>query len=314
MAIKLGSFVCNLDKRPFVHDANPRGPSAYPFPAALVARALATDDLLSSTAMRVFHALLYLAWNALDGKITSPPLAIGTSALRALASSGQMTNDDLDCGLDLLSTVPFHVSLRSQPNRKVVTTLLDRHYRHDGLVWWQFSDAVVDWCGRAGATYSWMDITVTRKILHPAGLRLYELVSPFAGRSESTIEASPTDLRHFLEVGDSYRGLSDLSDKVVKRMVEALNESKSLEVTWKLNKLVKSKHKKFSLTVAPGRAWTPDTQPVAQPIDLNDLAFLPCPFRDLDTEREIRDADHGFVEPDEDYEFHQLEGDYEQAA
>jgi hypothetical protein len=262
----------------------------------------------------VFHALLYLGWNALHGKIGSPPLAIGTSALRALASRGRVTNDDLDRALDLLSTVRFHLPLRSQPNRTGETTLLGRHYRHDGLVWWQFSDAVVDWCGRAGATYSWIDITVTRKILHPAGLRLYELVSPFAGRSKSTIKASPADLRHFLEVGDSYRGLSDLSDKVVKRMVEVLNDSKSLEVTWKRDKLVNSKHKKFFLTVAPSSDWTPDPQPAAKPINLDDLAFLSSPFRELDANREILDMDHESVELDEGYELLQLDEDYEHAA
>lgn len=307
MAIKFGSFVCNLDKRPFVYDANPRGPSAYPFPLALVARKSATDDLLSSTAMRVFHALLYLGWNALDGKIDSPPLAIGTSALRALASKSRLTNHDLDRALDLLSTVPFHLPCRSQSGGWVETRLLGRHHLHDGLVWWQFSDAVVDWCGRPGATYSWMDITVTRKFRHSAGLRLYELVSPFAGRSESTIAASPIDLRHFLEIGDSYRSQSDLGHKVIKRMAGALNNSNSLEVTWKRNKLLSSKHKQFSLSVAPRPDWAPDTLPAAKPINLDDLAFLTSPFPELD-------ARHDVLKLNEGYEFLELDGDYEDAA
>jgi hypothetical protein len=302
MGIKLGKLTtCNLTERPFVGVSESKVASDYPFPLALIGAMTGSDRELSGLAMRLFHALVYLSWNCFKGATVSPSLACGTAVLRRLVSDGRITRADLERAMQMLLDIPVRLPGRATPHATVQTTLLSQAKvdPDSDLTWWRFSDTVFDWIRSVGATYVWMDLTVTRQMTRPASLRLYELCSAFAGRRRSTISATPDDLRSSLGVGDSYRDLTDFHTKLVGRAIKEVGTSAPLEVTCSLKSVANSKHRKFVLHVTQKADWAPKSEFEASPLRLADLLFLPDPPPGFTAHRAEAEQPHLSSERDE---------------
>jgi hypothetical protein len=278
--IKLGKLTNQLKKRPFVADLIPTRAAMYPFPIAFMKRSFSVHQAWSGLPLKLFHALIWLGWNVLDTEHGVPCLACGSGALRGLIGrASQTSNSDVHDAFRALRSVNVNLPTRTAPGRMQATSILQwhRHCPQSGMFFWQFSDAVADWCRGTGVTYAWLDLTVTRQLAHPSSLRLYEYGSALAGRKKrTTLRLKLDELRLALEVGEEYRAWTDLRGKLVARAIDKLDDVAPFITAMDVVPVANSRTlKRIVLTFKREPNWTPSTSLAAKPLSLEDLEYLP---------------------------------------
>ena len=283
MALKLGSYLAAFRGSLSVSEDRL---GLFPMPTALVARQVVAPEPMSSLAIRLFHALLYLSWNLMaKGALDLPCSA---KALRQLIGRGmQESNSDLEAAFTTLLSTAIEVPLRCEQTCLTTTTIL-QSYRHDReTYWWRFSDEVSVWCSGSGMAYGWLDIRNSCRLRTTAALRLYELGSVLARRTEKpSVKTQLPALRTFLnsrsksesesksKSKSKYERPSDFVSKLVEPAIRSVNGIAGFECTFEKRELAHIRSEiLWTLSVRPIKR-DENLSPVPGPLCRDDLEFL----------------------------------------
>jgi len=276
----LGSFTCDLEKRPFVKVDDAERATLYPFPNALIDRVFVDGPACNTLALRLFHALHFVAWNTMDVADNQMPLAHGSKILRStIGRSGQSSNSDLRAAFRVLTECQFALPAPDSPDDLVTAPLLDwQHIDREGRAFWAFSEPVQTWCSRPGSTYAWLDLRVTTALSNVAALRLYELGSALVLRDHKTLRVVPSDLRAYLDAADTYPTWSDFDGKLVAKSIDQVNAHAAFTIGRRLYSAIA--HRSVDaviLSVTPNPNAVPSTTPLLHPLRLEDVSIMPLP-------------------------------------
>jgi hypothetical protein len=282
--MSFGSYICNLQKRPFVNVDDATRATAFPMPIALIDRILVDGSNGSALCLRLFHALLFISWNTVETFGSYRPLAYDAKSIRR-AIGGRVSNSDLHAALQSLTQSHFALPDPdpNNPDGFVTAPLLDWQHIERRQIFWSFSEPVRTWCSRVGSTYAWLDLSVTFALSSVAALRLYEIGAILVLRKHKHLRVRHDELRGYLEVADgTYAASSDFTGKLLGRVVKNINEHAAFTLDLEPHSPVRHRFVDAEiLSVTPRKDRASLVGASLQPIRLEDIPLVPLPVADV---------------------------------